>query len=226
MDERKPLLAKIVCLMVALFIIGLVTLNFLPDALAGIPDRVAQLNKSDVVIVLGTPSESDGCASPVMRERVLTGVDLLKKKFASHIIFTGAAAHNNFVEADVMSDLAKANGVAPDQIVCEREARNTAQNVFNSVEIMRKHGWKSAIVVTSVAHARRACHILSHYRINYCISTCQEPADQPVYKRFVFDQREKLLLLGDLLTKQSISFGLTTKQESKLKQMQGTPETN
>ncbi|RTL39217.1 MAG: YdcF family protein [Candidatus Melainabacteria bacterium] len=217
---RNSVISKIFRSIVVLAFIALVTLNLLPDYLAGIPAQVTQLTKSDVVIVLGTPSDSEGNPSPVMRERVLQGVELLKKNYAKYIIFTGAAAHNEFVEAEVMANLAKANGIKPEQIVCEPNAQNTAQNAFNSVELMREHGWKSAIVVTSAAHLRRASHIFSHYPIKYCLASCNEPAGQPFYKSIVFDQREKIFMLGDLFTRQSSTFGLTPAQAAKFQTME------
>ncbi|MFN8551482.1 MAG: YdcF family protein [Candidatus Obscuribacterales bacterium] len=220
MNIRNSVISKIFRSIVVLAFIALVTLNLLPDYLAGIPAQVTQLAKSDVVIVLGTPSDSEGNPSPVMRERVLQGVELLKKNYAKYIIFTGAAAHNEFVEAEVMANLAKANGIKPEQIVCESNAQNTAQNAFNSVELMREHGWKSAIVVTSAAHLRRASHIFSHYPIKYCLASCNEPAGQPFYKSIVFDQREKIFMLGDLFTRQSSTFGLTPAQAAKFQTME------
>lgn len=220
MKGRNPLISKIFRLVVVLAFIALVSLNLLPDYLAGIPAHSTHLTKSDVIIVLGTPSDSEGNPSPVMKERVLQGVELLKKNYAQYIIFTGAAAHNEFVEAEVMANLARANGIAPTKIICEANAQNTAQNAFNSVEIMREHGWKSAIVVTSAAHLRRASHIFSHYPIKYCLASCNEPAHQPFYKSIVFDQREKLFMLGDLLTKQSSTYGLTAAQAAKFREME------
>ena len=218
-SRTKEALQKFCVLVVLLVTVALTALNVLPDLIANFPPRTWQLTKSDVIIVLGTPANRQGKAGPTLRNRVLKGVELLKANYAKYIIFTGAAAHNKFVEADVMADLAKENGVAEEQIVREPEAQNTPQNAFDSVAIMRKRGWKSAIVVTSAAHTRRSNYIFSHYPIAYCVVGCEDPQEQSLYDRLVFDQREKFYLLGAFITKQPSSFGLTETQAAELNQM-------
>lgn len=229
-QEKKPrtkeVLQKFCVLILLLVTVTLTALNVLPDLIANFPPRTWQLTKSDVIIVLGTPANRQGKAGPTLRNRVLKGVDLLKANYAKYIIFTGAAAHNKFVEADVMADLAKENGIEEDQIVREPEAQNTPQNAFDSVAIMRKRGWKSAIVVTSAAHTRRSNYIFSHYPITYCVVGCEDPQEQSLYDRLLFDQREKFYLLGAFFTKQASTYGLTETQAEELKKMELSAQSN
>lgn len=220
---RKTEAIKKFCVLVLLIVtVALTSLNVLPDLIANFPVRTWQLKKSDVIIVLGTPANRQGKAGPTLRERILKGIELLKADYAKHIIFTGASAHNEFVEADVMADLAKSNGVEEDQIVREPRAQNTPQNAFESVAIMRERGWKSAIVVTSQAHTRRSNYIFSHYPIDYCVVGCEDPPEQSLYDRIVFDQREKFYLLGALVTGQSSTFGLNESQVSEFNKLESS----
>ncbi|MDZ4832999.1 MAG: YdcF family protein [Candidatus Melainabacteria bacterium] len=215
---------KFCLLIVLLCTVAITSLNVLPDLLLHAPAQTWRVEKSDVIIVLGTPANKKGKAGPTLRERVLKGVELLKDGYAPYIMFTGAAAHNGFVEAEVMSDLAKTRGVDESQIVLEPEAKNTAQNAFDSVAIMRKRGWKSAIVVTSAAHIRRSNFIFSHYPIKYSVIGCEDPQEQSLYDRLVFDQREKFYLLNALITRQPSSWDLTESQAAELKKMEQSPE--
>lgn len=56
------------------------------------------------------------------------------------MILSGGAAHNHFVEADVMAKLAESSGVPAHAIVEEGCAQDTMENVAYSTQIMRTHG--------------------------------------------------------------------------------------
>jgi len=116
----------------------------------------------DAIIVLGTPADSDGNPSPTMLERVTEGVREYRRGVASHLIVTGAAAHNKFVEAEAMARVAEAQGVPPAAILKEPNALDTIQNACYSARILKTHGWHSAEVVSSPAHLPRAAMIFAH----------------------------------------------------------------
>jgi uncharacterized SAM-binding protein YcdF (DUF218 family) len=115
----------------------------------------------DAIIVLGTPSDDDGNPSPVMQDRVGEGVREYQRGVAPRIVFTGAAAHNRFVEAQVMAQAAEAQGVPRSQIFEEPQALDTIQNACYSARILASHGWRSAEVVSSASHLPRASLIFS-----------------------------------------------------------------
>ena len=117
----------------------------------------------DTIIVLGYPANLDGTASPEQRERVLEGVREYKAGVASHLILTGGAAHNRFVEADVMAALAGSRGVPAQDIFEEPQALNTIQNVYYSAQMMHEHGWRSAEVITTPEHLPRSAMILAEF---------------------------------------------------------------
>jgi uncharacterized SAM-binding protein YcdF (DUF218 family) len=116
----------------------------------------------DAIIVLGTPSDDDGNPTPAMLDRVSEGVREYRRGVAPRLILTGAAAHNRFVEAQVMARVAKAQGVPGSQIFEEPQAHDTIQNACYSARILSAHGWHSAEVVSSASHLPRASMIFSH----------------------------------------------------------------
>src|SRR5439155_15345336 len=61
-----------------------------------------------------------------------------------------------FHEAEVMKELAIANGVPASAIVLEQSAKNTHENVLFTDAILREHGWKKILLVSSPYHMRRA----------------------------------------------------------------------
>ncbi len=95
---------------------------------------------------------------------MLEGVREFRAGVAKHMIVTGGAAHNSFVEADCMKRLAVEQGVPADAVVEEKQAQDTIQNIWFSKQIMDAHGWRSAEVVSSPSHLPRTALILEHYR--------------------------------------------------------------
>jgi uncharacterized SAM-binding protein YcdF (DUF218 family) len=119
----------------------------------------------DIILVLGTPALKNGTPSPVQRARVLEGVRQWRLGVAPRLVLSGGAAHNQWVEADTMAKLAESQGVPAADIFEERQAQNTIQNVYYTVQIMQAHGWKSTEVVSSWSHLPRAAMILKHFPI-------------------------------------------------------------
>jgi uncharacterized SAM-binding protein YcdF (DUF218 family) len=138
---------------------GMVVANY--DA---IPSANTKLTHFDTLIVLGTPCTAEGEPSPEQRERVLEGVREFRAGVAAHMIVTGGAAHNSFIEADCMKRLAVEQGVPADAVVEEKQAQDTIQNIWFSKQIMDAHGWRSAEVVSSPSHLPRTALILEHYK--------------------------------------------------------------
>jgi len=144
-----------------LFIAGIATLYLT------IPEENTALNHFDTIIVLGSPANPDGTSAPEQRERTLEGVREYRAGVARHIIMTGGAAHNRYVEAHVMAELAEEQGVPDPAIFEEDHAQNTIQNAYYSVKIMESHGWHSAEVVSSPSHLPRASLIFRHFPIEW-----------------------------------------------------------
>jgi uncharacterized SAM-binding protein YcdF (DUF218 family) len=137
----------------------------------------------DTIIVLGYPVKSDGTARPEMRERVLEGVREYRAGVAPRMILTGGAAHNHYVEAHVMAQLAEAQGVPESAVIEEGQAHDTIQNAYYSVQIMEAHGWHSAEVVSSPSHLRRASLIFGHFPIAWRMQAASWPPEYGFFHR-------------------------------------------
>lgn len=158
------------------------------------PDQNANLSKVDTLIVLGCPTEPDGSPSPEQRERVMEGVREFKKGVSSHMIFTGTAAHNRFIEAVAMAKLAEAHGVPLSAVIEEKQAHDTIQNIYYSDKIMEAHGWHAAEVISSPYHLPRTALILSHYpQLKWETHAAHWPPEYGLFKRLRMDWRGALL---------------------------------
>lgn len=152
-------MAAKICILKAALLLGLTLINY-----EAIPTGNTNLTHFDTLIVLGTPCLLNGTPSPEQRERVLEGVREFRAGVAAHMIVTGGAAHNSFVEADCMKRLAVQQGVPADAVIEEKQAHDTIQNIWFSKAIMDAHGWDSAEVVSSPSHLPRTALILEHYK--------------------------------------------------------------
>ncbi len=146
----------------------------------------------DTLIVLGYPAEEDGTPRPEMRERVMEAVREYRSGVAPRMIVTGGAAHNRYVEAHVMAQFAEAQGVPASAIIEEKQAKDTIQNAYYSVEIMEKHGWHSAEVVSSHSHLPRASLIFSRFPIEWRMHPAPWPSEYDFLDRAAHEWYEAM----------------------------------
>jgi uncharacterized SAM-binding protein YcdF (DUF218 family) len=140
------------------------------------PLRVSdEPRKADVIVVFGGGVGETGEAGQGYEERVLKAVDLYRKGYAGKIIFsTGYVYAIN--EADIMGALAVSFGVPPEDIILEKKAATTYQNVIFTSRIIEEKTWRTALIVTAPYHMRRVRMV---YATNFpdinAVSTPVEP---------------------------------------------------
>jgi uncharacterized SAM-binding protein YcdF (DUF218 family) len=142
-----------------------------------VPQSNTRRTHFDVIIVLGYPTQADGTPSPEERERVLEAVREYRAGEAPRILMTGGAAHNKYVEAHSMAEIAVDQQVPWQAIFEENQAQNTIQNAYYSVKIMQANGWRSAEVVSSPSHLPRASLIFRYFPIEWQMHACPWPRE-------------------------------------------------
>lgn len=155
--------------------VGLVTWAAIARALA--PTGNTTKEHFDVLIVLGYPADADGNPMPTELARVTEAVNEYERGVAPKMIMTGGAAHNRYVEAEVMARVAEAQGIPAGAILLEPQAQDTIQNACDSLRIMQRHGWESAEVVASASRLPRMGLILSRLPLKW--RTHAAPALEP-----------------------------------------------
>jgi uncharacterized SAM-binding protein YcdF (DUF218 family) len=88
--------------------------------------------------------------------RFQEGVNLYERGLGRYVVFSGAAFDNGTSNADVMRALALRRGVPAAAILEEPLGEDTWGNAVYTREVLDGHGLRSAILVTSPYHARRA----------------------------------------------------------------------
>lgn len=167
-QRRKGLSWRSRVLITACVLIGGVTIWAALERVFA-PSSNTALTRFDAIIVLGNPADADGNPTPEQLARVTEGVHEYERGVAPRLILTGGAAHNRFVEAEVMARSAEAEGIPSSAIFKEPQAQDTIQNACFATRIMKAHGWGSAEVISSAYHLPRAGLIFSRLPIEWRI---------------------------------------------------------
>lgn len=106
----------------------------------------------DAILVLGCPCNLDGSLSPQQRKRLDSCIHYVNQSRCDHVIVSGGAVHNSYVEAQVMADTLRSH--LPN---CFIETECKAQNTFQNFKYMKKQfDGEHVLIITSAAHCRRA----------------------------------------------------------------------
>jgi uncharacterized SAM-binding protein YcdF (DUF218 family)/glycosyltransferase involved in cell wall biosynthesis len=145
-------------LQIAIALVALYAVVFHTNAMwwAASPLRIeAPLAPADAIVVFGGGVGESGKAGGGTEERVQHASEAYRSGFARHLIFSTGYLYS-FPEAESMRSLAMQQGVPADAIVLEQQATDTHQNVVFTRDLMRARGWRSALLVSSPYHMRRA----------------------------------------------------------------------
>lgn len=114
---------------------------------------------ADAVIVLGAPPAAPDVPGPVLERRIDHAVGVFRQRRAAFLVVSGGAVGPPPAEAEIMRTLALAKGVPNERIIVEDQARNTFENALYTGLIMRRRGWRRAIVVTDAFHLPRSLFV-------------------------------------------------------------------
>ena len=110
--------------------------------------------KADAIVVFAGGVGESGRAGQGYEERVQRAVDLYKKGYADHFIFSSGYTYL-FKEPLVMKALAVSLGIPERSILLDVKAKNTLENVKFTRQILIDNGWKNILLVSSPYHMRR-----------------------------------------------------------------------
>jgi uncharacterized SAM-binding protein YcdF (DUF218 family) len=142
MKPRRKILKILLALFAGLLLAGL-TAFFFPQQVLTVDSGPV---KADVLIVLGGTSD-----------RAMRAVELFKAGEAPLIICTG------YGDADANEAYLTNSGVTKAAIWLEPKSRTTRENAKLTITMLHAHHLKSAIIVTSWYHSRRALACFEHY---------------------------------------------------------------
>ena len=123
--------------------------------------------------------------------RAETATGLWKRGYAPLLIFSGGSSDPESVaSAELMKRTAAAAGVPAKAIVVEGAAATTEENAQRVAELLTSRGLRSAILVTSPYHQRRAAILFEREFGRASLSFRNHPADDPDWDASLWWTRE------------------------------------
>ena len=125
-------------------------------------DEAAELENTDCVLVLGA-GVRDGSPTPMLRDRLITGISLYESGAAPKIIMSGDHGREDYDEVDVMKSYAVENGVPDSDVFMDHAGFSTYDSVYRAKAVFEAD---SIIIVTQKYHLYRALYIAEKLGVN------------------------------------------------------------
>lgn len=139
--------------------------------------EVSEYRKIDpeCIMVLGAAVYSDGTPSPMLKDRLDTGIALYKSGVAPKLLFTGDNGQEEYNEVDAMLHYALDRNVPKEDIFLDHAGFSTYESVYRANYIFRV---RRMVVVTQTYHLFRALYACR----SMGIEALGAGADQEQYK--------------------------------------------
>ena len=156
-----------------------------------------EIKPSDIILVCG--GHDVGVAKEAVR--------LYKNNFASKIVVSGGITREIFgqskkaLEADILGGLIMAEGVPESDILFEREAKNTGENLEFSEKILAKQGIKfSRVIMIQKPYAERRawCLALKKWPNKEIIMDSEKTTFQNYFKSDIPEKKIISMMVGEI----------------------------
>lgn len=119
------------------------------------PEAASQLSDIDCAVILGA-GVRDGKPTPMLRDRLLTGIELYKSGAAKKLIMSGDHGTEDYDEVNIMKSFAVENGVPDGDIFMDHAGFSTYETIYRAREIFEAD---NVIIVSQKYHLHRALYI-------------------------------------------------------------------
>jgi vancomycin permeability regulator SanA len=109
---------------------------------------------ADAAVVFGARVYATGQPSPLLADRIATGVDLYRSGLVPVLVMSGGDGSDGFNEARVMRDVAVADGVDPAAVLVDPAGNSTEATVANVTALIpARSGGAGALRIIAVSQA-------------------------------------------------------------------------
>ncbi len=112
--------------------------------------------QSSLAIVFGAGLRKDGSPTPVLRDRIVTAVELYKSGKIQKILMSGDSRSGSYSEPYSMAALAQEYGIPTEDIIFDFKGRSTFDTCFHAKELCAQ---EPILLVTQSFHLPRAIFI-------------------------------------------------------------------
>ena len=125
-------------------------------------DEAAELENTDCVLILGA-GVRNGSPTPMLRDRLITGISLYESGAAPKIIMSGDHGREDYDEVNVMKSYAVENGVPDGDVFMDHAGFSTYDSIYRAKAVFEAD---SIIIVTQKYHLYRALYIAERLGVN------------------------------------------------------------
>lgn len=147
----------ILCATVALVFVACLCLNFAVVFSSQKDIKDGENAAAEVIIVLGCGVKPDGSPSDMLRDRLLTAVELYKRGSGKKLLLSGDSKNaEKYDEVGTMKRVCISLGVPDDDIITDTLGLSTFESIDRAKKI---YGIENAVIVTQKYHLYRAIYI-------------------------------------------------------------------
>ena len=157
-----------------IFVFAITTILLIPRIIYG-KLKYNKGQKCDCIIILGCRVPDNGEPSSILIERIKKGIELYRLNIAPKIICSGGAVRNEHIEAEIIFNELIKTGVPREDIICEKDSDSTWGNIKYSKIIMGNCGLKSAVIVSTPEHLRKASIYATKMEMDYTVEKSNIP---------------------------------------------------
>ncbi len=146
---------------------------------------------ADAAIILGARVYASGQPSPLLRDRLRTGIELYRTGLVPRLVMSGGDGSDGFNEARVMAQVAEDAGVPASAILVDPAGNTTELTVRNALALLADAGVPlggPVIVVSQAYHLPRVQLAFSDAGVD--VLTVPAPEAQPIMELPLFIARE------------------------------------
>jgi vancomycin permeability regulator SanA len=154
----KSVLSKLIILIIAVFLTFILINSYVKSSTE---DSIISKNDAlninpDCIIVLGAGVRSDGSPSPMLQDRINTGIELYENGVSDKILMSGDHTKKGYDEVNIMKDYAINKGIPSENVFMDHAGISTYDSIYRAKEIFLA---EKILIVTQEYHLYRALHI-------------------------------------------------------------------
>jgi uncharacterized SAM-binding protein YcdF (DUF218 family) len=158
-------------------------------------DEARRISHADIIIVLGA-AQYNGRPSPVFQERLAHAVLLYNEHFATRVMVVGGGQPGDATtEGQAGADWLVQQGLPAADTIAEPVGNDTLQSLRGAADYMRRHGYRSAFLVSDPWHNLRIRRMARDLGIEAFVSADFHSAAVSHWTRFSGYARETLAYL-------------------------------
>ena len=120
------------------------------------PEDISSVSDADCILVLGAGIRTDGSPSPMLQDRLNTGIALYQNNAAPKLLMSGDHGRKKYNEVQTMKDIALDQGVPSEDVFMDHAGFSTYDSLYRARDVFQA---RKVIIVSQNYHLYRALYI-------------------------------------------------------------------